>query len=198
MKIIMVCGVIGSGKDYFLEQYKKEHPDEEVVEIKFAEPLKAIIGNMYSIDVSDKSKYEEWKNKPENRLLLQNLAEGIKDNLSQTIFAKKAVDRMNEYVFSCYNREFIKLPTFIISDFRYKEELDVVFNYINYTLCSICTYELYVYFTNYISDRYDKTNTHKSEKMAQDMVKDGYETGYYDIKLYGTDVLKLIKCNDKI
>jgi tRNA uridine 5-carbamoylmethylation protein Kti12 len=144
MKIIMVCGVIGSGKDYFLEQYKKEHPDEEVVEIKFAEPLKAIISNMYSIDVSDKSKYEEWKNKPENRLLLQNLAEGIKENLSQTIFAKKAVDRMNEYVFSCYNREFIKLPTFIISDFRYKEELDVVFNYINYTLCSICTYELYV------------------------------------------------------
>ena len=96
MKIIMVCGVIGSGKDYFLEQYKKEHPDEDVVEIKFAEPLKAIIGNMYSIDISDKDKYEEWKNKPENRLLLQNLAEGIKDNLSQTIFAKKAVDRMNK------------------------------------------------------------------------------------------------------
>ena len=198
MKIIMVCGVIGSGKDYFLEQYKKEHPDEEVVEIKFAEPLKAIISNMYSIDVSDRSKYEEWKNKPENRLLLQNLAEGIKENLSQTIFAKKAVDRMNKYVFNCYNREFIKLPTFIISDFRYKEELDVVFNYINYTLCSLCTYKLYVYFTNYISDRYDKTNTHKSEKMAQDMAKDGYETGYYNVKYNGVDVFKLIKCNDEI
>lgn len=198
MKIIMVCGVIGSGKDYFLEQYKREHPDEDVVEIKFAEPLRAIVSNMYSIDISDKAKYEEWKNKPENRLLLQNLAEGIKDNLSQTIFAKKAVDKIKDYVFNYYRNEGMKLPTFIISDFRYKEELDVVFNHTNYIFSSLCDCNLYVYFTNYISDRYDKTNTHKSEKMAQDMVKDGYEDGYYNVESNGVDVIKLIKCNDKI
>ena len=194
MKIIMVCGVIGSGKDYFLEQYKKEHPDEEVVEIKFAEPLKAIISNMYSIDVSDKSKYEEWKNKPENRLLLQNLAEGIKENLYKDLFAAKATDKIGDYIES-YDKDISQL-TFIISDFRYNEELVTMCNYVDYILYR--SYCLYVYFTNYISDRYDKTNTHKSEKMAQDMVKDGYEEGYYNVEFNGVDVLKLIKCNDKI
>ena len=30
------------------------------------------------------------------------------------------------------------------------------------------------------------------------MVKDGYETGYYNVKFNGVDVFKLTKCNDKI
>ena len=86
MNIILLCGVIGSGKDYYANKYIKDNPDKKVEILRFAEPIRQIAGYVYGFDPSNDVEYADFKEK--NRNFLIDLGQGMKNVMGNDIFAK--------------------------------------------------------------------------------------------------------------
>lgn len=164
MKIIFVCGVIKSGKDYYFEEYKRQHPDEEVIEIKLSNPIREMIEIVDGIDLSDKAVYEQWKSIPENRQKMVDLGAYLKTVKDKLIFAEIALYN----ILHCENGE---NKTFIISDFRFPFELDPFAHYAYH----VDEGDIYVHFCNYKSEGYNSSIDQHTEYMAQWLCRQGYE-----------------------
>lgn len=155
MKIILVCGVIGSGKDYFVKQYKLDHPHEDVEEKKFAYPIRLFTGKLVGVNLLNETTYESWKADPKNRQLLVDVGQFMKDATSNDIWAVGVLKQLTED------------KTYIISDFRFPIELR--------TICAI--HSPIIHFCNYKSNRYTINPNQISEKMACYLVSRGIQNG---------------------
>lgn len=148
-KVILVCGVIGSGKDYYAQQYIIDNPDERVGIYKLSNKLK----DLAELEFGKIDDYEAFKLK--NREWLQNKADEMKDTYGQTYFAKE-----------CFRSiRFDNYDTIIITDFRFFYEL----KFFNEASELFRDFDVYWTLCDYHSDRYNDTNGHNSEKMAQEL-----------------------------
>lgn len=164
-QIILVFGVKGSGKDYFVENYKKVFEKlpiantfkEQVIVLKFADPLTKLFSDIYGIDLSDKILYENWK--LENRHLLQNAGTSLKNIFGKDIFGKYVEAQIRKYLSIKKDR----FTTFIITDLRFLDELQPIL--------LLPEIQIKFYFANYHSPKYSLDDSHESEKLAQAWAK---------------------------
>lgn len=172
MKLILVTGVIGSGKDYFIEQYKRNHPDENVRHIKFAEPIVDLASRMFNVNLADKQVYESWKAVYENRKWLVDIGQNLKKVFGNNIFAKRALHRVIDM------RGNPNIHTCIITDFRFPVEFYEFWNN------SLRSFE--IHFTDFHSERYKIAPEQVSERMAiwllEQGAKDGQVWSHLDFK----------------
>lgn len=180
-KITAFIGPIGSGKDYrcaLLEQqgYQK---------IAFADSLReltwAIIGwhpdNTFEYDLF---KSEEFHNMIHDELpniaftgreFLQRLGTDARKILDQDIWLKAFKKRIEES----------KHDKFCVSDLRFENELEFIKSLGD-------TYEVEIIFTNYKSPRYNCTDSHDSEKLAQEFLRQEYDDGDIIFKSFNAKV----------
>jgi len=153
MRIILLTGVIGSGKDYFAKEYIKKHPAEKVKELKFAASLRDIVEGMYNIPKGDEAAYEAFKAIPANRGFMVKLGQNLKRVYGQEFFAEKIADTIYNDMDVCDT-----IDTYLISDFRFPIEF--------WTLFNAFPDKLQIIFCDYHSERYELRPEQVSERMA--------------------------------
>lgn len=163
MKIILISGVIGSGKDYWAEQYKKDHPTENIVHLRFAESLRDICEGMFGIPANNDNAYTDWKNIPQNRQFMVSLGQNLKRVYGDSFFAKQVANKLWDNP----NKE---NTTFLITDFRFPVEFWTLANYFDTNKPQIT-----VVFKDYHSDRYKVIPEQSSEQMAIWLLERGYK-----------------------
>lgn len=157
MKVIMLCGVIGSGKDHYANQYVKSHPKERVRIIRFASPLRNICARLFRFNVNDEAEYEKFK--AENRQFMVDLGQSMKDEMGQDLFARAVADKIDEM-----DGEF---DTILITDFRFPIEFWAIAERFN----------TFIVFCNYKSQRYAIRPEQVSEQMAIWLLEQGIQDG---------------------
>lgn len=168
MKIILICGVIGSGKDYLAKRYIKDHPQERVKLLKFATSLRDLTEGIYNLPKGDDAAYEAFKAIPENRMFMVRLGENLKRVYGDDFLAFKVIDDIFD------NKE--SYDTFIVSDFRFPVEF-----WSFYKLFERNTHRITILFADYHSERYTIAPEQVSERMAiwlkEQGLKDRQEIG---------------------
>ena len=113
MKITLICGVIGSGKDYTADKIKIS----PFHSIKFASIFRDMERN-----IDDSLPYEEWKILPQNRRFLQRQGDLLKEIYGMDFFAQH-ISRKIDLRSDNGN---IKDAHFVISDFRFPCEYETI------------------------------------------------------------------------
>lgn len=163
MKITLICGVIGSGKDYTAGKIKIS----PFHRLKFASILRDMARN-----IDDWLPYEEWKILPQNRLFLQRQGDLLKEIYGMDFFAQHISRKIDLWS----DNGNIKDAHFVISDFRFPYEYETIKK--NFPKA-----EIQIYLVDYHSERYDANNDHCSEKMAQKLLKSGMPINQFIDKL---------------
>lgn len=175
VNIIYLVGVIGSGKDHYVEHYKVKE-GEVIHEIKIGSTLTKIASDIYGVDLSNKELYEKWKYTENNREKLITLAESIKFHLGNEVFAERAAIEILETIKRSAN---IKVLTFIISDSCFPSDIQTIYSYVEgallYDLDCILFYK--IHFCNYKSSKYSIIPTQPREKFPIFLINEGFETG---------------------
>jgi dephospho-CoA kinase len=128
MVIIALKGKNGSGKSTVAAMLAKKLDEKGISNkvLSFAEPLKKIVNYIYD-DVID---FENRKEKESNRNLLETTADAIKSSFSFNPFAKEILNSIYKFDTELARvdiwRE--KQSVIIISDLRFKDELEVLGN----------------------------------------------------------------------
>jgi len=164
-KIILVTGVIGSGKDYYTQQYIKEHPEEVVIALKFAMPIRDLYSYAVGINLLHAENWEIYKQNPKNREKFINFAEGAKRVLGDNIWARLISEEINGYIHTEAGY------TFIISDAGFEIEFKTIYDYLENIYNDII-----IHFCNYHSFRY-KILDQPREKIPQKLIELGYKDG---------------------
>ena len=162
MKIILITGVIGSGKDYFAKQYVEQHPNEKVKLLKFAASLRDVTEGMFGIPKGDEAAYEAFKAIPSNRKFMVDLGQNLKRVYGEDFFAGDVADTIWNDMDCCDTKD-----TYIISDFRFPIEF--------WTLLNAFPDKLDITFCNFQSDRYTIAPEQVSEQMAIWLLDKGIE-----------------------
>lgn len=157
MKIILISGVIGSGKDFFVEKYRLSRPGEKIMHLKFASGLVKIASETFGVDLSDSHNYDKWKLTGKNRTFLINLGCALKRHVDIAIFPKMVINEIKAGMEDGYD-------TFVISDFRFPVEYFTIKNFVEGT--SGDRRALEVYTTDFKSYRYEIRHEQSSERMA--------------------------------
>lgn len=158
--ITLFCGHAGSGKDYNCNgMYNAINEDSGIegvaMKIKFAEPIIALAAKITKQKLKNKFVYEKWKKIPENRQLLIDIGWGMKESFGDSIFGIYARKRIVEADDNVVH--------FLISDFRFLEELD--------PLRELKGYNINIFFCDYHSDRYNDSIKDKSEDIPRILKK---------------------------
>lgn len=166
-------GVIGSGKDYRADQYIKSQ-DSKVIKINFADALKEEAWQILGWAPSSEDEYEEFKsivivdigrNRLTGREFLQNLGE-YRRSQNINYWAKLWQGKVGDAL--------MWGTSVVCSDLRHANELKIALE-----LCvkyGIDLDDSFV-FCNYESDKYNNTDTHISERLAQKLLKLDYNDG---------------------
>lgn len=168
-KIILVAGVMGSGKDSFAHWYKDAY-DLRAVEgererchiMYFGDGLVQLLAAMRKLKMDMRKgtkRYEWWRRFRKVRWQLQTVGDAVRRAYGADFFARRTKEEMLEL--------WDEYDTFIISDFRYPAEFEVMLE---------LDAKVYVTLKNFYSDRYTNEDEHKSEKMAQWMLNNGVPT----------------------
>lgn len=165
--IIGLCGVIGSGKDYWAGQYV----EQGYTRIAFADTLRRMCEVLFGFEpeaFNSTEKYEEFKAKTlylnvENfkpvtgRLFLQLLGtEAGRKLLGEDVWVKALFHQVAQR----------GLSKVVIPDVRFPNEAYAILN--NGGKLIFCDYH---------SQRYNRTDTHESEKMSQELLARGLKDG---------------------
>jgi dephospho-CoA kinase len=130
MKIIALKGKNGSGKSTVAVMLAKKLDEKSISNkvLSFAEPLKKIVNYIYD-DVID---FENRKEKENNRNLLETTADAIKSSFSFNPFAKEVLNSIYNFDTELAMVDILreKQSVVIISDLRFKDELEVLGNWI--------------------------------------------------------------------
>ena len=156
MKITLICGVIGSGKDYIANNIQVPI----YYKFKFAKILRSMADN-----VAGSTLYEDWKKEPKNRLFLQKMGDLLKEIYGVNFFAQHISRAIKSWV----DYENSDMQHFVISDFRFPYEYETIKK-------DFPNANIGIYLTDYRSERYDENNDHCSEKMAQKLLRSGIPT----------------------
>lgn len=165
-KIILVAGVMGSGKDHFVRWYMDKYDNdvisrERCYNLYFADPLVRFVSatrNHKRLMRKSAARYENWKKNPRVRYELQVMGDALRRSFGADFFANQVRDDII--------RNWDSYDTFLISDFRYVNEYEV--------MMGIEDAEVFVTFKNYHSDRYNANSKHSSELMAQWLLKNDF------------------------
>jgi hypothetical protein len=184
--ITAFIGPIGSGKDYrcaLLEQqgYQK---------IAFADSLRELTWAILDFTPRDSndyerfkmhtlegmtyaSEYESYKYKIEltGREFLQRLGTDARKILDEDIWLKAFKKKIEES----------KHDKFCVSDLKFENELEFIKSLGD-------TYNVEIIFTNYKSPRYNCTDPHDSEKLAQEFLRQEYDDGDIIFKSFNPKV----------
>lgn len=166
----MLCGVIGSGKDHYANQYIKAHPKERVEVMKFALPLRRICASLFKFDANDEVAYEKFK--AENRQFMVELGQFMKEEMGQNLFARAIADKIEDME--------DRVDTILITDFRFPVEF--------WSLSE--RFNVYVIFCNYKSSRYAIRPEQVSEQMAIWLMEEGLYDGMYISASAFSDIMK--------
>lgn len=172
-QLIGYVGVIGSGKDYNCKLLEKEG----YLHVNFADSLREFTWNILGWKPSSDADYENFKKQTlkldfpvtdpsgvvhfeqhylTGRELLQRLGELSRQTFGEDCWIQAYLNRIRSYIKEGHTK-------FCTSDVRYPNELRaVMFSDL---------LESKVYFTNYISTKYNSSDTHASERMAQKFLK---------------------------
>lgn len=159
MKITLLTGVIGSGKDFYAEEYTRLNPTEKIKHLHFAGTLRDITEGMFNIPKGDDKAYTEWKSIPDNRKFMVDLGQNLKRVYGENFFAIKVAQEI-ERLQSDYD-------TFIVSDFRFPVEF--------WAIWAGFRFNTEVVFCNYKSPRYEIRPEQVSEQMAIWLLKNGFK-----------------------
>lgn len=184
MKLNIIClvGVIGSGKDYYVEHYKAEE-GEIVHEIKVGSLMTKIAADVYKTDLSTKQLYEKWKNTEDNREKLITLVESIKKYLGEDIFANQAAEEINEVA---WQNMYAKTITCIISDACFPSNIKAIYkgviaqfptNVSTIPILPIRLANFKIHFCNYKSPRYVIISSQPREKFPIFLINQGFQDG---------------------
>jgi len=185
MEIILLLGVIGSGKTHTANRIISENPQNEYEIINFADALKDIASDILDADMfEEENKCTGWFRTEEDyftgRQFLQRLGASVREHIGERTWIKVWGEKVKKAINS--------RKSVICADCRYVNEVDgakAIFasGFIDTTLKTI--------FCDYESFRYDATNTHESEKLAQYIkgcgLKDGQEVPDCIFAAYGWD-----------
>lgn len=167
VKIYGFCGVIGSGKSYHCEQLKKEG----FIQIDFADCLRNMAWKVLDWQPQNAQEYDDFKkgllniphyDKINGRWLLQRIGAIMREN-DEDFWVKQWRKGVERAISMGYNN-------ICCSDVRYENEIKMLKSF-NWKA------EVKVVFCDYHSDRYNATNTHESERLAQKLLQEGYKDG---------------------
>lgn len=189
-KIYAVIGVIGSGKDHTCQLLEQQ----DYQKIAFADTLRELAWAVLDWEPYNSVEYEAFKktdwqiNFPitalgqlqtdhrssqfiSGRQFLQRLGTDARKIIDEDIWLKalkKKIDASEH-------------DKFCISDLRFPNELEFIRSLAD-------KYEVEIVFTDYKSPRYNCTDPHDSEKLAQDFLKQGYKHGDIIFKSFNPKV----------
>ena len=156
MKVYLVCGVIGSGKDFFFKKYKRENPKERIEQLVIANSLRLLASKIYGLDLLDNATYEAWKE--QNRQKLVDLGSNLKDIFGEDILTLGVTNKIKDN------------QTYILTDFRFPAEFFSITE-------TVSLKDITVVFMNYKSARYCLKPEQVTERMACWLVAQGYKDG---------------------
>lgn len=171
-RVRLICGVIGSGKDYAVNRFFNSLPNidcpRHTHHIKFAAPMTKLASKIYKVNFSTEEKYNSWKSIPENREKLVNLAESMKELYGWDFWIKQTIKEMK----SLLEQSVIDMtcPVFAISDFRFPFEYEVIKQF-----CKEHKLYLDIEFVNFQSDRYSIRKDHPGEQLAIYLIEHDYK-----------------------
>lgn len=191
-KLICYVGCIGGGKDYQAKKYIAEHPKTK--HINFADELREMSWDILGWRPNTNEEYEDFKklslisNEEVSRIeftgreYLQRLGTEALRKRDPNFWVKCWVNKVQEALNNGYD--------VVCSDCRFENELRFAIG-INYSANLHTPASPYFVFCNYISDRYDCTNEHESEKLAQQFLRDGFQ----DQQSIDIDYIRNMMCN---
>ena len=160
-KLILITGVIGSGKDYLAQSLKAqyEHRGYFVRTVAFADIVKEFIAIYEGIPILDKTFYDNWKKNPLNRERLIRTAYSMKLVFGKEMIAHKTAKTIEELLFTDQRQE--KVLT-IVTDLRFWYEFHPVISkwqeikdaYAFNTAIDCTFYEPQIFLKNFKSERY--------------------------------------------
>lgn len=182
MKIILLMGVIGSGKDYYAQQYKAQVNTETVIIKKFATPIVEIANLFSPVNLQDSLIYENWKQSVENRFSLIKLSILLKKYTNQTIFSTMAANDADRTL----TESVVNKPiTLIYTDCRFVHEVKALKE-----IAKKHNATFSVQFCNYKSERYQLSPAQPTEKLAIKLLSDLSSDAIS--KLHPTDITDFI------
>ena len=161
-------GVVGSGKDF---NCQKLVDNENYVQINFADGLRDMAWKILNWKPKNQEEYDLFKKgqiiipffgRVDGRKFLQELGHAMR-NVDKDFWVKLWKRNVEDAISQGYNN-------ICCSDVRYQNEIDMIKSY-NWKA------DIKITFCDYHSERYDCTNAHESEKMAQELLRQGYQDG---------------------
>lgn len=177
VKIYGFCGVMGSGKGY---ECQKLINNEDFVKIDFGDGLREMVWRMLKWQPKNDEEYDLFKKgevdipyygKINGRLLLQLVGTDTMRKVDNNFWVKECKRKIEEAISQGYNN-------ICISDIRFKNELEMLFDYSGKA-------DVKIRFCDFHSDRYNAKSEHASEKLAQKLL----ELGYTDLQEIKKDIL---------
>ena len=182
-KVVCNIGVIGSGKNFRAKQLV----DQGYVQINFADNLRELAWEILGWRPFLKEDYEKFKkrsivftidgdiNDITGREFLQNLGSAMR---------KRNADYLSDPWFDSVYKKLSENKNVVCSDLRALNELKAALDFLQETLHNDGSYsstwalcDVEFIFCDYRSERYNATNSHESEHLAQRILKDGHKDG---------------------
>jgi hypothetical protein len=160
-QIVGFCGVIGSGKDYKAESYKKNG----YIHVNFADPLKEIIFKTLKINnIKDHNKYEMFKDNYWNPITKVFPSFTGRDILQLGNICRQILHE--DIWVDAWEKSVKDLDKVVVSDIRYPNEAK-----------KIISLGGEIYFCNYKSMKYNSKTKFESEKMSQELLNKNFSDG---------------------
>lgn len=184
--LILILGVAGAGKDFKADKFIEDSKafGKTMVKINFADELREMMWDLIAWKPAHDLEYEWFKqgrfsltvedgsNKSEvqrgsNRILLQRMG--------TEVIRKRFPDMWAQLWAEKAKRAIEENKKVVCSDLRFLNELEYAMRLCTGKDYKPCT-KTFI-FSNYISDRYNATMDHPSEKLAQRIRRDGHQDG---------------------
>lgn len=190
-RLICYIGVIGSGKDYQAKRYISENPN--TLHINFADELREMAWDILGWRPNTNEEYEDFKQsnmcqyvEADKGYCLANIAriDFTGREFLQRLGTEALRKRDADFWANCWKRKVNKAIAqgydVVCSDLRFTNELECALslkisdNPANHDYVSLTPDFI---FCDYKSERYDDTNTHESEKLAQHLLDCDFMNG---------------------